>query len=253
MNKAVIIDDEPDAVELLSSLLAEHCPEISVTGTAGSVVEGVGIIRKTRPDIVFLDIEMPHGSGFDLLERLPDMSFRVIFVTAYNQYAIKAIRVSALDYLLKPVDVEELRDAVQKAVRSIRDNETDTGSVKIFLENLKAGSLKKIVVSASEGFEYLDISEIVHIEGDRGYSTVHLKGGRKIVVCRNLLEFEKILDLSDFYRIHKSNLINLGYVEKYLRTEGGYVQMKTGDRIPVSRKRKDDFLQTMERFIGKSA
>lgn len=249
--KTIIIDDEPNAVDFIISIISEYCPELEVVGKAYDVPEGIKIISEKKPDLVFLDVEMPNGTGFDLLSYFPEKDYDVVFITAFNHYAIKAIKFSAVDYILKPVNIREFIESVKKVIekRSVsasRDNE----NIKILLENLKTTTPSRLAIPTADGMEYLNPKEIIRIEADRSYSWFFLTGNRKILVSKHLKEFQDMLGERYFFRPHNSFLINLKFVRKYVRKEGGYIEMQDGTQIPVSRNRKDLFLVHMSRFKG---
>lgn len=249
--KTVIIDDEVDAVDFISSIIKEYCPSLEVTGKAFNVNEGVQEILDKKPELVLLDVEMPNGTGFDVLARFPEKSFEVIFITAFNHYAIKAIKYSAVDYILKPINITEFIEAVNKVVQKLpSDKGAGNDSFKVLIENLKTAKPSRLAIPTSDGMEYLNPREIVRIEADRSYSWFFLTGNRKILVSKNLREFQELLGDRDFFRSHNSHLINLKYVKKFIRKEGGYIEMADGSMIPVSRNKKDLFLAHMARFKG---
>lgn len=249
--KTIIIDDEKDAVDFINTIIGEYCPGLMVTGRAHDVKEGVQVIKDLKPDLVFLDVEMPHGTGFDLLAQFPEKEFDVVFITAFNHYAIKAIKYSAVDYILKPININEFIEAVNKVMQKrsssmFRGNE----NIKALLENLKTGVPSRLAIPTSDGMEYINPKDIIRIEADRSYSWFYIAGGRKMLVSKNLKEFQDLLSDRHFFRPHNSYLINLKYVKKYVRKEGGYIEMQDGSEIPVSRNRKDLFLIHMARFKG---
>jgi two-component system LytT family response regulator len=243
--KAIIIDDEPDAVQFIAAILADHCPGISLAGSSHSVVEGYRMISEIKPDIVFLDVEMPQGSGFDLLKMFPFKSFEVIFVTAYNHYAIEAIRFSAFDYILKPVGIRDLISAVQRFIDKKESSRLPSGSFSTLFENLKNKLPGRLAISTTEGYEYLDIDEIIRIEAEGSYSRFFLTNGRKILVSKPLKDFHEILTTRRFFRPHNSHLINLVYVRKYLRNDAS-VFLSDGSSVPISRSKKGLFTDIME-------
>lgn len=247
----IIIDDEHDAVEFISSIIAEYCPSLNVTGKAYNVIEGESIIKEKRPDLVFLDVEMPNGTGFDLLSRFPDKDFEVVFITAFNHYAIKAIRFSAVDYILKPINIHEFIEAVGRVTkkRSERAGHPNE-SYKVLLENLRSSVPSRLAIPTADGMEYLNPREIIRIEADRSYSWFFLNNDRKILVSKHLKEFQELLGDRYFFRSHNSHLINLKFVKKFIRREGGYIAMSDGAIIPVSRNKKDMFLLQMAKFKG---
>ncbi len=249
--KTVIVDDEPNAVEFISSVIKDHCPELEVSGKAHNVTEGVRKIREINPDLVFLDVEMPNGTGFDLLAQFPEKEFDVVFITAFNHYAIKAIKFSAVDYILKPLNIGEFIEAVSKVLAK-RASAPDQGNenFRILMENLKSPVPSRLAIPTADGMEYLNPKEIIRIEADRSYSWFYLTGNRKILVSKNLKEFQDLLSDRYFFRSHNSHLVNLKFVRKFIRKEGGYIEMQDGEQIPVSRNRKDLFMVHMARFRG---
>jgi two-component system LytT family response regulator len=249
--RTVVIDDEQNAVDFMISVISEYCQELEVAGHANSVKDGAALITKEKPELVLLDIEMPDGTGFDLLELFPEKNFDVVFITAFNHYAIKAIKFSAVDYILKPVNINEFIGSMKKVAQ--RKSESDTSSnesYKILLENLKTPTPSRLAIPTSEGMEYLNPKEIIRIDADGSYSRFYLSGGRKILVSRNLKEFQDLLGDRYFFRSHNSCLVNLRFVRKYIKKDGGYIEMLDGSQAPVSRNRKDLFLIHMERFKG---
>jgi two-component system LytT family response regulator len=249
--KTVVIDDEANAVDFITSIIGEYCPELEAAGTAQNVTEGVQKIREIKPDLVFLDVEMPNGTGFDLLTHFPEKDFDVIFITAFNHYAIKAIKFSAIDYILKPINIGEFIEAVHKVIQK-RSNSASQGNenFKVLMENLKTAIPSRLAIPTSDGMEYLNPKDIIRIEADRSYSWFYLTGNRKILVSKHLKEFQDLLGDRYFFRSHNSYLINLKYVRKYVRKEGGYIEMQDGTQIPISRNKKDLFLIHMSRFKG---
>lgn len=246
--KTLIVDDEQDAVSFIASIIGEYCPRLEVIGTASSARDGVKIILEQSPDLVFLDVEMPHGSGFDLLQQFPEKSFDVIFITAFNHYAIRAIKFSAVDYILKPINISEFREAVEKVIHKRNTDQNRNASYTSLLENLQTAQPSRLAIPTSEGMEYLDTHDIVRIEADRSYSWFFLVNSRKILVSRNLKEYQELLGDLNFFRPHNSHLINLGHVKKYIRHEGGIIEMKDGSQVPLSKPRRDFFLSHMGRI-----
>lgn len=249
--KTIIIDDEQDAVEFIRTIIEEYCGSLEVIGKAYNIAQGIQVINDLKPDLVFLDVEMPNGTGFDLLAQFPDKEFEVIFITAFNHYAIKAIKFSAVDYILKPININEFIDAVSKVIRkrSQRNQETSE-SFKVLLENLRPPMPTRLAIPTSEGMEYLNPKDIIRIEADRSYSWFFLNGNRKFLVSKHLKEFQELLGDRHFFRSHNSHLINLRFVRKFIRKEGGYIEMQDGSVIPISRNKKDIFLEHMARFKG---
>jgi two-component system LytT family response regulator len=249
--RSLIVDDEANAVDFINSIVEEYCPDLEIVGKAYNVDEGIAKVEETKPDLIFLDVEMPNGTGFDLLDHFPDKKFDVIFITAFNHYAIKAIKFSAVDYILKPINITEFIEAVSKVVRKRSDSQySSSQSLRILMENLRSGSPSRLAIPTADGMEYLNPKEIIRIEADRSYSWLYLTGNRKILVSKHLKEFQDLLSDRYFFRSHNSFLINLKYVRKFVRKEGGYIEMQDGEQIPISRNRKELFLIHMSRFKG---
>jgi two-component system LytT family response regulator len=248
MLRVVIVDDEPDAVKFIQGIISEYCPNLVVAATANSARDGVSIINQTNPDLVFLDVQMPHGSGFDLLSSFPEKTFDVIFITAYNHYAIQAIKFSAVDYILKPVNISELIEAVNKVEQKRSSLEYRNLNYSNLLENLKAPIPSKLAIPTTDGIEYLNTAEIIRIEADRSYSWFFLTDKKKYLVSRNLKEYQELLQDLNFFRPHNSHLINMIYVKKFIRHEGGYIEMTDGSNVPISRGKRDLFLLQMTKI-----
>jgi two-component system LytT family response regulator len=247
----VIIDDEPDAVDFIASIINEYCPGLEVCGKANNVKEGVNLINEIKPDLIFLDVEMPNGTGFDLLTHFPQKNFDVIFITAFNHYAIKAIKFSAVDYILKPININEFIESANKVIQKRAANSlTGNENFEILLENLRTSNPTRLVIPTSDGREYLNPKDIIRIEADRSYSWFFINDKRKILVSRHLKEFQDLLNDRNFFRPHNSHLINLDFVKKFVRRDGGYIEMTDGSQIPISRNRKDLFLAHMSRYTG---
>ena len=228
-------------------MILEYCPDVEVVAECSSAVEGRKAIMKYAPDIVFLDIEMPGGSGFDLLESIEDVKFEVVFVTAYDHYGIKAIKFSALDYLLKPIDILELQHAVEKVKNRLKEK-TENVRMKNLLTNRQMREASpKIAIPLSDKIDFLDVSSIVRCEGEGNYTHIYLKTGEKILSSKTLKEFDELLSEYDFLRVHQSHLINLNEVKSYIKTDGGYIKMKDGSSVSVSRQRKDMVLESLKK------
>jgi len=246
--RAVIVDDEQDAVNFIESIAKEYCPNIEIVGKAHSAIEGIEVITKEKPDLVFLDVEMPHGSGFDLLAGFPEKDFDVIFITAFNHYAIKAIKFSAVDYILKPININEFIEAVKRVEATRGEKKHRNMNFSALFENLQSSMPSKLAIPTSNGMEYLNTKEIIRIEADRSYSWFFMKDEKKHLVSRNLKEYQELLSDRNFFRTHNSHLINLEHVKKYIRHEGGYIEMTDGSTVPISRGKKDLFLEHMGRI-----
>ena len=244
MIKAILIDDEVHCIDTLSILISDYCPEVEVVDKCHSAKKGLEAIKKTNPELVFLDIEMPMMNGFELLEQFKEIPFSVIFTTSYDQYAIKAIRFSALDYLLKPIDPKELVTAVHKV--QVHKNPPSAEQFRMLMDHIqhKETGFTKIAVPTAEGFELIPAEQVVRCEANDNYTHLYLKNKSKITACRTLKEMEEqLLDFSSFIRVHHSYLVNLNEVTRYIRGEGGYLVMSDGSTVNVSRSRKDALLK----------
>jgi two-component system LytT family response regulator len=243
--KAIIVDDVPAVRKTISSLLQEGFPDITVCAAVGSVGEGYDAIMKHQPDILFLDVELPDGLGFDLLKKISHVSFRTIFITGHQKYALDAIKVSALDYILKPIDNDDLRIAVNKA-RKIINHEEEQLKLIALSENLQGTKvLKRIILRTAEALQLISVSDIIRAEADSNYTHFHLAGGKHIIVSRTIKEYESMLSGSGIIRVHQSHLVNLDYVDKFIKRDGGYLQLKDGSSIPVSPNLKQKVLRSL--------
>jgi len=241
--KAILVDDEVSSLQNLQQKIVEFCPGIKVVATVQKPEEAIFLIRHHNPDVIFLDIEMPRMSGFRVLEELQDVQAEIIFTTAYNHYAIDAIRISAFDYLVKPISVEDLQNAVNRlVVQHDRQTQEKLNVLRRSLQESKSQE-DRIAIPTSEGMEFINIKNIVRIESSSNYSKLYLLNGQTILVTRLLKDFEEMLLPYRFYRVHHSHLINLTYIKKYIRGEGGQVVMQNGDMIDVARRKKDEFLK----------
>lgn len=244
MITAVIIDDEEKGRLALRQKLADHCPEIQLLGEAECGNDGIKIIEKHLPEIVFLDIEMPRMDGFEMLQQLTSKKFHLVFTTAYDQYAIKAIKYAAFDYLLKPVDIEELKLSISR-INSKSKHDTAI-KLTVLEENLKGKNLfGKIAISTLEGLLFFNTQDIVHLMASSNYTTIYFKNHPKMVASKTLKEFEEMLPSEIFYRTHHSHIVNLNYIKRYIKGDGGQIEMENGIFAAVSRSKKDDFLKTM--------
>ncbi|MDD5507873.1 MAG: LytTR family DNA-binding domain-containing protein [Bacteroidales bacterium] len=244
MLRAVIVEDEKKSQDALTAMLSRYCQQVDIVGIADGVESGLKMIPKLQPDLLFLDIQMPDGSGFKLLELLGDRTFQVIFVTAFDQYAIKAIRYSALDYLLKPIIPDELIRAVEKAEKKKRSDQMNE-NIRVLLENIRSSVEKpaKIVLSTTEQMYVVDIDTIIRCESDNYYTRFYFNTGKTLLVSKTLKEFEELLKDHDFIRPHKSHLVNPGFIRGYQRQEGGQILMTDGSTIPVSRRKREQVLR----------
>lgn len=244
--KAVIIDDEKDSRDILANYIGKYCPEITVCGFGESVETGLKAIKEFQPDIVFLDIEMPYGNGFDLLDKAQDIEFETIFVTAFDHYAMQALNQSASYYLLKPIDIEELIKAVEK-IKTERAEKNYTQHAKVLIDNLKQGATQKIMLPTMEGFEIVNISSILYCEAQDNFTKFYFEEQKPLLICRTLKYFEDILKGYHFIRIHRSYLINPEYVIRYNKGKGGYVTMKNNQELEISPNKKKEFLDVFSK------
>lgn len=248
MIKALIIDDEQHCINRLSVLIEEHFSQtIQVAGSFQTVEEAVIGIRKIQPDLIFLDVQIGDKSGFDLLKQLNDINFEIIFTTAYEKYAVQAFRFSALDYLLKPVDADDLKAAIHK-LKELRSRKDTAGRLDVLFHNMKnlQGSSKRICVPVVNGMVFLQVNDIVRCQSDINYTTIFLKDGKSLVVAKTLKDFEAMLSEYNFFRVHNSHMINLNYIKSYNKGKGGYITMTDNSSVEVSTRRKEEFLKKLE-------
>jgi two-component system LytT family response regulator len=244
MINAILIDDEKHCLETLRMMLNRYCKDVHIIEECSSAKKGLEAIERHSPDLIFLDIEMPIMNGFELLQRLPEIPFAVIFTTSYDQYAIKAIKFSALDYLLKPIDPEELISAVAKV--SSRKQLPGAEQFNILLKQIKqkGAGFEKIAIPTLEGFELIRADQIIRCEADDNYTHVFLKNKNKIVSSRMLKEMEELLqEFRYFERVHNSHLVNMNEVSKYIRGDGGYLLMSDGSTVSISKSRRESLIK----------
>ena len=245
--KAILVDDEPDGIRTLKKMLESHCPNVEVAATCSNAVVAKQELERVRPDVVFLDIQMPGKSGLDLLTEMPEKEFEVIFVTAHNEYMLQALQYSAADYLLKPVDEDRLIEAVQRVETRIQAEKKEW--TETLMHNLnKAGSPSemKLCLPTLKGFIVVKLDDIIYCEAERSYTIFHLDGKRTVTVSKSLIEYDNLLHETQFFRIHKSFLVNLNHIKEYQRGEGGLVIMNDNAEIEVSRRKKEFFLNRMK-------
>lgn len=259
--RAVVIDDETNAREALTNLIRIVCPDVQICGQARNADEGIAVIRDQKPNLIFLDIQMPGKTGFDLLSSFDNVDFGVIFTTAYQEYAIRAFRFSAIDYLLKPIDPDELLSAVAKFKNQV--GSVNPEQLRILHEQLdptraarlierKRNDNQRIALPTAEGIHFVQMTEIIQCESLGSYTKFHLVKGPSIVVSRLLKEYEEILDNYYFFRVHQSNIVNLEHIKRYVKGDGGQVWMSDNTEIEVSRRRKDEFLALLSDFYVNS-
>lgn len=243
MIRAIIIDDETAAIKTLSMLMEKHVPGVRVVASASVGTQGIALIEEHKPEVVFLDISMPDMSGFALLQKLKYREFHLIFTTAHQQYALQAIKHHATDYLLKPIDIDELKQAIQTVVNLGENLHAGKLADAPSARRLEPGS--RIGLPIREGLVYHLVADIIWIESQGNYCIFHTSDAKKYVVSRNIGEYESLLPEKEFFRAHKSYLINIRKVKKYIRTDGYFVEMEDGAIVEISRRRKDEFLQLM--------
>lgn len=248
MLTAVVVDDEDAPRNILVNLLKRRHPEVQLLGTADDVLSGIELARKTGPQVLFLDIELKDKTGFDLLRALGNDRPHVIFTTAHESYAVKAIRFSALDYLLKPIDAQELAEAINKAIEATRVSEKPP-MVDMLLKNIDRSIGDRVIaLPVSDGLELVHVNEIVVCESDSNYTTLHMRDEKRMVISRTLKEFEDLLGEQDFIRVHNSYLISRKHIRKYVKGEGGEAIMSNGMSIAVSRRKKQELMDALERL-----
>ena len=248
MIKAIIIDDELDSIETLKWKLENYCPEVVLQDTFNDPTKGLAFLRNNDIDLLFLDIEMPKLNGFDVLQEMGTITFDVIFTTAYDDFGIQAIKFSALDYLLKPVQVNELQQAVQKHISKSQNTQLTQQQIELLFQNIRlqqSGEPGMIALATKESIEFVKPEEISACVSDSNYTMIHFVDGRKKLISRTLKEFDLMLAKYGFYRPHHSYLVNLGQVREYIRTDGGYLLMRNNMSVPVSKSKREDFLKML--------
>ena len=247
--RAILIDDENSNLENLRILLEKHCPQVNIVATAQNVADAVTAIEEYLPQLVFLDIQMGEQTGFDVLKQLPTRNFEVIFVTAYDQYGIQAVKFAALDYLLKPIDIEELVHSVTKAEVKLRA-QIQTSQLDFLLQQLKKpdATASKIAMQMQTEIRYVTLSEIIRCEADNTYTHFFLSGNEKILVSKSLKEYADLLRPSGFLRTHQSHLVNPKYVKSWLKEDGGVLLLTSGEKIPISKPNKESVKQALKQL-----
>lgn len=249
MIKCVLVDDERNALEMMEWLLKTYCPEVEVVAMCNSAELGIEAINRYKPDVVFLDIEMPKMNGFDMLEQFDKLFFNVVFCTAYDQFAIKAFKYSALNYLLKPVDPEDLKATVSRIAekKSVPTRE----QFELLLQNMQQPvktTPPRIALTTNDGLIFVPTADIIYCEAESNYTNVVLTGGKKILISKVLKEIDEALSGPDFYRVHSSFLININHIKKFVRGDGGYIVMDNDATVSISRNRKQEFMELFSRF-----
>jgi len=242
--KAIIIDDEQKGRENLQKLIQEYCKQVEIVAMASGVVEAYNLILQHKPDLIFLDVEMPSGSGFSLLDKFNSADFKIIITTAFDEYALRAIKHHAFDYLLKPIDIDELVFTVD-SVKKVLGNSAPPVSGPDIQGVQKLTVTSRVALPIKDGIFYLNVSDIIRVESNGGYSTFYAGDGKKYMVAKNLKEYEEILPEREFFRVHKSHLINIKKVKKYIKTDGNFIEMEDGSVVEIARRKKDEFLNIM--------
>jgi two-component system LytT family response regulator len=253
--RALIIDDESKSRKSLLQKVKDYCPEIEVVGEASNGEEGLAVIRQFHPDLLFLDIEMPKMNGLQMLEQLDDFKGAIIFTTAYNEYAIRAFKYSAFDYLLKPIDIQELKATIERLGAKLNaskktENPHAADQLSLLIEQLKSGPElpRKIAIHTQEAMHFFELDEITRFEANSNYTFLYFVNGTKMLASKTLKEFEELLPSKQFFRVHHSSIINLKYVKKYLKSDGGCIEMTDGTLVDISRRKKDDFMQMIRHW-----
>jgi two-component system, LytTR family, response regulator len=249
MIQCILVDDERNALEMMEWLLKTYCPQVQILDMCNSAEAGIAAIKKHKPDVVFLDIEMPKMNGFDMLEQFDKLFFDVVFCTAYDQFAIKAFHYSALNYLLKPVDPDDLKATIKRIEekKSVPTRE----QFALLLQNIQhppKTTPQRIALSTGDGLIFIPTNDIIYCEAESNYTTVVLAGGKKVVVSKVLKEIDEALTGPDFYRVHSSFLINLNHIKKFVRVDGGYIIMDNDATINISRSRRQEFMEMFSKF-----
>lgn len=247
MIKILIVEDEKPILDTINTIVKDYCKDVEVIGTATNIAYAEKLINKSNPDLVLLDINLPDGTSFDLLQQLSHIDFKIIFITAFEEFAMKAIKLSALDYLIKPVDPMELIEAINKAKETIQKTNNDL-KLNALLSNVNnlSEKPKKIILKTAESIYLIDVQDIVHCESDGSYTRFYINDGKKIFISKVLKDFEDLLEDCGFMRIHKSHIINLNYIDRFDKHEGGYVILKDQSPIPVSFRKKDKLMQMFD-------
>lgn len=248
MTQAVIIDDEKDIREINRRLLSDNFPDIELVGEADSVETGVELILNKKPQLVLLDIDIKGGTGFDVLQKVRPYNFTLIFITAFNEFAIKAIKFSALDYILKPVNEHEFCAAIQTACETIEGHKIETQLNNFFEHYEKKTQSKKIVLKTCDSINLVDISDIMYCVSDNSYTTFYIKGKKEIIVSKSIKEFDNLLSAYNFFRPHQSYLVNLNCIDKIDKTDGGSIVLNNKKEIPISHRRKQALLDVFDKL-----
>lgn len=243
--RAIIIDDEQNCIESLAFDLKKYCKEIDIVDTCISPKQGLLSIKNQQPDIVFLDVQMPWMSGFEMLDVLDEIKFAIIFTTAYDQFAAKAFRISAIDYLLKPIDARDLQEAVRRAIEKI-NKQKGGENINNLLQNMKKPALmQRIAFPGRDGYEFIEADKIIYVSADGSYTHIHLTDKRKLIISKTLRDVEETLPANLFHRIHHSTVVNLIHITHFYKVDGGYLLMDNGEKLIVSKSRKESLMETL--------
>ncbi len=245
MMRAIHIEDEPKNIDLLKTLVEVHCKEwVQLEGYATNLVDAVELIHEKKPELVYLDIELKNGNAFELLQMIPDFQFQIIFITAHNEYAVKAFRLHAIDYLLKPISITELIEATQKAYEKV-ENKSASENVSKLLQSLQINTgmaYAKVGLPVKDGIVFMNTDEIIRCEAKGSYTVVYLNNGKTTVIVKSLKEVQDLLPITHFIRVHNSWLVNSRFLKKYYRGKNSYMEMEDGSTVPISTRKKGDFL-----------
>jgi len=245
---ALIVDDEKNGRENLAGLIRSHCPQIKVVAQAASVEQAIAGIQEHKPQLIFLDIEMPGGNGFQLLEHFNNFPFEVIFVTAYDNYAIRAIRFSASDYILKPINLNELISAVDKVSLRIRNRSENERIRQLYLNTMHPAN-PKIGLPTGERVEFVEVKSIIRCQGESNYTHIYFADRKPLLTAKSLIEFEELLAEYNFIRVHKTHLVNLNHVSSFTKNDGGVLLLSNGDSVAISRRRKEFTLEQIRNIL----
>jgi two-component system LytT family response regulator len=249
--RAILVDDEPDGIRTLKKLLELNCPEVEIVATCSSAADAISKLEEAKPELVFLDVRMPGGSGIDMLAELSEIDFEVIFVTAHDEYMLQALQFSAVDYLMKPVDEDRLKEAVQRVEERLK-GKRNSRQGEILLHNINKVGYPlemRLCLPTQKGFTIVKLEEIIYCEAQRSYTIFRLVNNKSIIISKPLFDYDKLLADTIFLRVHKSFLINLMHIKEYMRGEGGTVVMSDGMEVEISRRKKEQFLVKVKEFF----
>jgi len=248
MIHVLIVDDDISCISTLELMLKEYCPEVSLSGKATSIGQAVSLINQQQPQLVFLDVEIGPDFGFELFDYFPHPDFKVVFTTGHREYALQAIKASCLDFLVKPIDLEELKKTVSRATHYFRQKEQD-GQIDVLKSHFnKQQQPEKIAINTADGFEFVRTSDIIYCEASLNYTAVYVHGGKKFIASRNIKDFEEVLTSKHFFRCHKSFLINIDQIEKVTKQDGLQARMSNGQWVDISVRKREQFMQLFDKF-----